>query len=128
MNTKVFFTQKLNFKTLVRYQPLDIKRAETPNNIETKIPFDISTVMDLIVQRLFAQLIEPVIEPYSDVNSYGFRRGRNAHQAVGEVARLLYNKPSMKINKSANAFSCSRRIKYIVQLDICNLFDKDSHK
>jgi group II intron reverse transcriptase/maturase len=42
-----------------------------------------------VAQEVVRSLLEPIFEPTFAECSYGFRRGRNAHQAVQEVLRLL---------------------------------------
>lgn len=51
----------------------------------------IPTVRGRVVQATLKMLLEPVFDPYFSPNSYGFRRGRSQHQAVG-AARQIVNK------------------------------------
>jgi retron-type reverse transcriptase len=46
-------------------------------------------IYDRIIQTLFVLVYEPVIEPYSDMYSFGYRSGRNVHQALGTLTSIL---------------------------------------
>jgi len=58
-----------------------------------KGPLCIPTIKDRIVQTLFLQVMEPIIDVHADKNSYAFRKGRNAHQAIGAICAKLYTRP-----------------------------------
>jgi len=47
----------------------------------------IATVEDRIAQQVVRAYLEPKIEPTFHNDSYGFRRGRNAHQAIRATAK-----------------------------------------
>jgi RNA-directed DNA polymerase len=49
----------------------------------------ISTIFERCVQQLLVLVLEPVIEPFSDSNSYGFRPFRSAHNALGQLKQSL---------------------------------------
>ena len=59
----------------------------------------ILAVSDRIIQNLFLMFLDPIIEAKSDPNSFGFRKGRNAHQALGAIDRLLTQKKNSKRSK-----------------------------
>ena len=42
----------------------------------------IPTVLDRLIQQALHQMLQPLFEPEFSESSYGFRPGRNAHQAV----------------------------------------------
>ncbi|MGG0670909.1 reverse transcriptase domain-containing protein [Sporosarcina koreensis] len=42
----------------------------------------IPCVLDRVVQQAILQVIEPIIDPHFSDHSYGFRKGRSAHQAI----------------------------------------------
>ena len=104
---------------LVRIQKVRSKRSKN-NYRELGIP----TIGDRIVQTLFVQVIEPIIDPHADKFSFGYRKGRNAHQAIGELTKVLYFKP---YNKRIN-FKMERRryfihTKFVIQVYIEGFFD-----
>jgi len=39
---------------------------------------------------LFKLILESIIEPLSDITSFGFRSGRNCHQAISCLANYLF--------------------------------------
>ncbi len=45
----------------------------------------IPTVTDRIIQQAIAQVLTPIFDPEFSASSFGFRPGRNAHQAVRQV-------------------------------------------
>ena len=48
-------------------------------------PLGIPTVRDRVAQQVVRRLIEPIFDPTFADSSYGFRPGRNAHQAIEAV-------------------------------------------
>lgn len=75
----------LKTTNLKRHEPSGIRRVFIPKGTNLGIP----TIADRLVQTLIVQVVEPVIDVHADKHSYGYRKGRNAHQAVGELARIL---------------------------------------
>ena len=45
-------------------------------------PLGIPTVADRIAQMVVKQVLEPKLEPILDRDSYGYRPGKSAHQAI----------------------------------------------
>lgn len=45
----------------------------------------IPTVMDRVIQQAIAQVLTPIFDPTFSPSSFGFRPGRNAHQAIRQV-------------------------------------------
>ncbi len=50
---------------------------------------DLLVIQDQCVQSLFNLVIEPVTEVKADIHSFGFRRGRSAHQALAVLRANL---------------------------------------
>ena len=89
-------------------------------------PLGIPTILDRIVQTLFVQVIEPIIDPHADKRSYGFRKGRNVHQAIGELSRVLNVTPYLRRQKVGTKRYFSHT-KHILQIDVKGFFDNVDH-
>lgn len=64
-----------------------MKRVAIPKKDGSKRYLGIPCVLDRVVQQVVLQVIDPVIDPNFLDNSYGFRKGRNAHQAIDKAIK-----------------------------------------
>lgn len=76
-----------------------------------KRPLGISCYEDKLVERAVAQLLEIVYEPIFMDFSYGFRPGRNCHQAIKKIINEIQN----------------HKVNYVVEADIRSFFDTLDH-
>ncbi len=70
------------------FEPHPLRRAFIPKNETELRPLGIPAVRDRIAQEVVRRLLEPIFEPLFHEASYGFRPGRNCHQALAAVLSL----------------------------------------
>lgn len=74
------------------------------------------------------QVLEPIIDPHADYHSFGYRKGRNAHQAIGVLSKSLgYKTKSAKEKKNLDK-KYFVHSKFVINIDIKQFFDKVNHE
>ena len=71
-----------------KYKPIPVRRVEIPK--ETKGEYrqlGIPTVVDRVIQQAIAQELTPIYEEQFSENSFGFRPGRGAHDALRQCQK-----------------------------------------
>ena len=71
------------------YEPQPVLGVEIEKPGGGKRQLGIPTVVDRLIQQAILQVLEEIVDPSFSESSYGFRRGRNAHQAVKQAAEYV---------------------------------------
>src|SRR3989338_5991042 len=81
-----------------RYRPSAVRRVEIPKEGCSKRLLGIPTIMDRVIQQAIAQVLTPIFDPAFSESSFGFRPGRNAHQAIRQVQRYVKDGYAMAVD------------------------------
>lgn len=92
------------------YFPPPVKAVSIPKKTGGERVLGIPTIADRIAQTVVRDALEPLVESYFHADSYGYRPGKSAHQALGVTRERCW------------------KYDWVLEFDIKGLFDNIDHE